>query len=264
MNLKAVSKRWSDIFCRVANRGDGTPRFSIKGAKGFLFEYDGYSGGHEKLDGIIKLLETKGIKCDVSESSSPGLNVASFEYIYYFEDGGLEIDSGNHFCGPPGHGAFVFGFDAFRWLLDQLDLKQPRRFKNEWIPIGYGEEGYITQWEPDFAPVMEQIDPYVIAIEEHQLDLDWKAICDRVPALQGEDWNISHDDLYSSYLSSLESAMDCFLREEVFDGAMPGQSGPDLTLELQTSKKQTFIQTMEQFLSSLEKYWREHDLPELN
>jgi hypothetical protein len=40
----------------------------------------------------------------------------------------------------------------------------------------------------------------------------------------------------------------------IFDGAMPGQSGPDLTLELQASQKQSFIQTMEQFLSSLKKY----------
>jgi len=65
----------------------------------------------------------------------------------------------------------------------------PRK-NDEWIPIGYGEEGYITQWEDDFAPVMEQIDPYVFAIEEHQLDLDWEEICDRVPALRGKDWDI--------------------------------------------------------------------------
>jgi hypothetical protein len=33
--------------------------------------------------------------------------------------------------GTPGHGAFVLGFKAFRWLLGQLGVKQPRRFKNE-------------------------------------------------------------------------------------------------------------------------------------
>jgi hypothetical protein len=44
----------------------------------------------------------------------------------------LEVYSGNHFCGPPGHGASVVGFKALRWLLDQLDLKQPRRFKKAW------------------------------------------------------------------------------------------------------------------------------------
>jgi hypothetical protein len=52
-------------------------------------------------------------------------------YIYHFEDGGFEIYSGNYFFGPPGHGAFVVGFKAFRWLLNQLGIKQPRRFKNE-------------------------------------------------------------------------------------------------------------------------------------
>jgi hypothetical protein len=143
-------------------------------------------------------------------------------------------------------------------------MAKRRKKTDEWIPIGYGDEGYITQWEDDFAPVIEQIDPYVFAIEEHQLDLDWEEICDRVPALQGKDWDISHDDLYSSYLGSLELAMDCFLRSEVFEGAMPGQGGPDLTLELQASQKQSFIRTMEQFLGSLKKYWKEHHLPDVN
>ena len=26
---------------------------------------------------------------------------------------------------------FIVGFKAFRWLLDELEIKQPRRFKNE-------------------------------------------------------------------------------------------------------------------------------------
>jgi hypothetical protein len=59
------------------------------------------------------------------------MNVADYKYIYHFEDGGFEIYSGNYFFGPPGHGAFVVGFKAFRWLLGQLGTKQPRRFKNE-------------------------------------------------------------------------------------------------------------------------------------
>ena len=44
---------------------------------------------------------------------------------------------------------------------------------------------------------MDQIDPYVMAIEEHQLDLDWEEICDRVPGLQGKYLTIFHDDLYT-------------------------------------------------------------------
>jgi len=130
MSEKSAFKKWTNLFCRVANRDDGTPRFSLIGAKSYLYSDLGYLGGHEKLDRIIKLLEKKGIKRHGSESASPGLNVSSFEYMYDFEDGGIEVYSGNYF-GPPGHGAFVVGLKAFRWLLDQLGVEQPRRFKNE-------------------------------------------------------------------------------------------------------------------------------------
>jgi hypothetical protein len=50
------------------------------------------------------------------------MNVADYKYIYHFEDGGFEIYSGNYFFGPPGHGAFVVGFKAFRWLFGQLGV----------------------------------------------------------------------------------------------------------------------------------------------
>ena len=130
MSDNSASKKWSDLFCRTADRKDRTPRFSLKGAKAYLYEYDGYSGGHAELDRIIKLLKSIGLKCHVSGADSP-MNVADYKYIYRFEDGGFEIYSGNYFFGPPGHGAFVVGFKAFRWLFGQLGVKQPRRFKNE-------------------------------------------------------------------------------------------------------------------------------------
>jgi len=90
MSGKSAFKKWSDLFCRVANLDDGTPCFSLIGAKGYLYGYDGYLGGHEKLDRIIKLLEKNGIKCRISGSDSP-LNVSSFEYMYDFEDGALRF-----------------------------------------------------------------------------------------------------------------------------------------------------------------------------
>jgi hypothetical protein len=132
MSDNTDSKKWTDLFCRAADREDGTPRFSLKGAKSYLYEYAGYPGGHAELDGIIELLKSIGIKCHVSGADSP-MNVRDTEYIYHFEDGGFEIYSGNYFFDyePPGHGAFVVGFKAFRWLLNQLGIKQPRRFKNE-------------------------------------------------------------------------------------------------------------------------------------
>jgi hypothetical protein len=46
---------------------------------------------------------------------------------------GFEVYSGNY-MGSSGHGAFVVGFKSFRWLLDQLEVQQPRRFKHESEP----------------------------------------------------------------------------------------------------------------------------------
>jgi hypothetical protein len=88
MSDKSAFNKWSDLFCRTTDREDGTPRFSLKRAKAYLYEYDGYSGGHEELDRTIKLLKEKCIKCDVSGSDSP-FNVSSFEYTYHFSDGAL-------------------------------------------------------------------------------------------------------------------------------------------------------------------------------
>jgi hypothetical protein len=133
--MNNVLNKWNDLFCRTTDRKNGTPRFSLKGAKAYLYEYDGYSGGHEELDRIIELLKSNGIECDVSGADSP-MNVANYEYEYHFDDGGFAIYSGNYFFGTPGQGAFVFGFKAFRWLLSQLGVKQPRRFKNE-MPLDF-------------------------------------------------------------------------------------------------------------------------------
>src|SRR5262245_61686886 len=84
MNDNIASNKWNDLFCRTTDREDGTPRFSLKGAKAYLYEYDGYSGGHRELDRVIKLLKSIGIKCHVSGADSP-LNVADYKYIYHFE-----------------------------------------------------------------------------------------------------------------------------------------------------------------------------------
>jgi hypothetical protein len=37
MSGKQAQRKWSELFCRVANRDDGTPRFSLIGAKGYLY-----------------------------------------------------------------------------------------------------------------------------------------------------------------------------------------------------------------------------------
>jgi hypothetical protein len=131
MTQEHVSEKWTNLFCRVADRDANTPRFSLIGSKGYLYEFDGYFGGHEELDQIITILEKNGIKRHSSGSYNPGSSVSTYEWVYDFEDGGLEIYSGNYLFHASGLGAFVVGFKAFRWLLDQLGTKQPRRFKNE-------------------------------------------------------------------------------------------------------------------------------------
>jgi hypothetical protein len=157
MRDNSASNKWNDLFCRTTDREDGTPRFSLKGAKGYLYEYEGYSGGHEELDRIIKLLKSKCIRCDVSGADSP-MNVANFEYEYHFDDGGFAIYSGNYLFGTPGHGAFVLGFKAFRWLLGQLGIKQPRRFKNEVTVI----IGFCAQNEANKTPGTIGIDNFAL------------------------------------------------------------------------------------------------------
>jgi hypothetical protein len=126
-----VDRKWSQLFSRLADSEDGIPRFSIKGGPKYLFyAYDGYSSGHKLLDEIIAILESNDIY-DYSTGSDSSLNVSSFETSYDFEDGGLRIYSGNAFFDPPGHGAYIFGFRALRWIIDKLALPQPRRFKDE-------------------------------------------------------------------------------------------------------------------------------------
>jgi hypothetical protein len=135
--------------------------------------------------------------------------------------------------------------------------------KEEWIKIAEGGDGYNTYWDDDFAPVMDQIERYIYAIGEHQLDLNWKEICDSVLALQGKAWDISKDNPWRDFLESLEYTMGCFLVDEEWDDGMPGQSGHIFTLELEASNKQSFLQSMEQLRSNLEKYWTEHHLPKV-
>jgi hypothetical protein len=132
----------------------------------------------------------------------------------------------------------------------------------KWIEIAEGGDGYNTSWDGEFAPLMEQIERYIDAIEVEQLEVDWNEICDTVPALRGKDWDISKDQASRALLESLEYCMDCHLVDWEWDGGMPGQSGNMFKLELKTSQKQSFLQSMEQLRNSLENYWRKHDLPE--
>jgi hypothetical protein len=134
--------------------------------------------------------------------------------------------------------------------------------KEEWTMIGYGQSNLISDWTHafdwlhGFAPVMDQINRYVNAIEGKRLDLDWKEICDRVPYLKDKPWIISKGRAWRDYLDNLENKMGCTLLEEECDGEHC------VTLKLQASKKQPFLDIMHQLQISLTKYWEEHQLPQ--
>jgi hypothetical protein len=128
--------------------------------------------------------------------------------------------------------------------------------KEEWITIAHGEDNMINDWAHGFAPVMDQINRYVKAIDVEQLGLDWEEICDRVPYLKDKPWKISKGRAWRDYLDSLEHTMDCTLLDEECYGEH------SLTLKLQASQKQSFLNTMHQLRISLAKYWEEHQLPQ--
>ena len=54
--------------------------------------------------------------------------------------------------------------------------------------------------DDEFAPVMQQIESYIFAIDDYQLDLNWKEICNSVPALRDKGWHISKDRPWEEHL----------------------------------------------------------------
>lgn len=129
MNKDTASK-WSDYFSRCKNLPIFKPKFYIKESKYFLRSYDGYTGGHNTLDDIIGLCDNASFKKTTSSSDSP-LNIQCYEITYEFLDGGFEIIGGNYFFGDKSQGSYIYGFKALRWILYQLNLKQPRLLKGE-------------------------------------------------------------------------------------------------------------------------------------
>ena len=127
---KDSSNKWSDYFSRCKNLPIFKPKFYIKESKYFLRSYDGYTGGHDTLDDIIGLCDNANFKKTTSSSDSP-LNIQCYEITYEFLDGGFEIVGGNYFFGDKSQGSYIYGFKALRWILYQLNLKQPRLLKGE-------------------------------------------------------------------------------------------------------------------------------------
>ena len=124
---------WSEAFRRVSTLDETKPLFSIKGTIAYLYDEDGYCGGHDDLDRIIELWENLDLPArHVSEPLTAWkmLNSAqAYENYYDFLDGGLRVYSGNHFFQQ--RGAYIEGFQALRWILHNLGYTQPRKLKGE-------------------------------------------------------------------------------------------------------------------------------------
>lgn len=123
-------KRWNKVLTRREELFPGKPTFALNDTAPYLDRYGGYFGGHELLDFLIARCEAAGFEKRKNCSDSP-FNVASYETLYSFEDGGLLIYAGNYDSDEKPVGAYLLGFKALCWAIDQLRLKQPRRLKGE-------------------------------------------------------------------------------------------------------------------------------------
>lgn len=126
-------RRWDEAFRRISTPEETKPLFSVRGAMAYLYDENGYIGGHDDLDRIIVLCENLELPDrHISEPLTAWkmLNSAeAYEDHYDFLDGGLRVYSGNHFFQK--RGAHLEGFLALRWVLHNLGYTQPRRLKGE-------------------------------------------------------------------------------------------------------------------------------------
>jgi hypothetical protein len=131
--VSTEKRRWSEGFRRSSRLDETKPLFSIRGAMAYLYDEDGYLGGHEDLDRIIELCENLDLpERHVSEPLTAWKMLNSseaYEDYYDFLDGGLRVYAGNHFFQK--RGAYVEGFRALRWILHNLGYTQPRKLKGE-------------------------------------------------------------------------------------------------------------------------------------
>src|SRR6201996_7832721 len=105
--------KWTDLFCRAKDSSSGERRYSLKGARSYLFGFDGYQkGDFEPLDCIIALLESGGIKPIIEGTGAPGHPTQTEEWTFKFEGGSFVIYAGNYLGCEPGQGAFVIGTRA--------------------------------------------------------------------------------------------------------------------------------------------------------
>lgn len=122
---------WNLAFRRLPDRGREGVTFFVKGTRTHLYSFDGYQGGHEVLNRIIGLCHEHGFHPESQGGSAPGYSTASYQDFYEFFDGGLTVSGGNHLVGEFPHGAYIRGFKAFRWVLENLGYAPPGRLKGE-------------------------------------------------------------------------------------------------------------------------------------
>ena len=132
--LSPRSGPWTKYFSHTRDDGLGRPGFYVRDSRDWLFTYDGYLGGHHLLDDIIYICGINRFP-ERSQGADSPLNIANREVFFAFLDGGLEMFEGNYLFGDRGQGAYIRGFAAFRWMLFQLGVPQPRRFRSERVKL---------------------------------------------------------------------------------------------------------------------------------
>lgn len=130
MRKKKHNNSWSEYFRHVQEDGLGRASFYLKDSRSWLFTYDGYMGGHDLLDEVLSICQKKAFPKKKQGSDSP-LNISNRETFFAFLDGGIEVFEGNYFFGERAQGAYIRGFNAFRWILCELGIPQPRKFKKK-------------------------------------------------------------------------------------------------------------------------------------
>lgn len=87
---------------------------------------------------------------------SPGCNCYGIVIHIPFLDGGFFADYGSYFGGR--RGCWLFGFEAFRWYLNEVGIPQPRRFPMEEKPLPPSEYQYKLEYQAETGDMQLLLD----------------------------------------------------------------------------------------------------------
>jgi hypothetical protein len=132
--LKVYESRefaWTKYFSEPAANPVEIQTFPIKRCRKFLDQPGGYRSGHKIIDTLLTYLSESYCSPLTRLIPIPGHSSAQILLEYRFLDGGLFLLSGDTALKKNSNRAYVYGVGAFRWLLFQLNLTQPKLFPPE-------------------------------------------------------------------------------------------------------------------------------------